>query len=224
MKIKLKSVIASCMTLALVALCFTGCATQPQAAPNNVESFIYSTQTNVVFVTNSITVTNTVVSTLTVTNSQNQIIPVFQTNTVLQTIPQIVTQTNYVFSSSPATTASIQSVGAVVNTFAPGIGSVISAALIGLIGLWGGIRNNQAKTSGAIAANTVQGLEVARQIIASLPNGATYLQQFDNWLMIHQQDANVANEIASIVDSFTKGTQWDGIATGIVNTVKTPTA
>lgn len=210
---------------ACIAAGFTGCATQP--APNAAEKFIYTTVTNTVTLTNQVTQYTTNLIPSVVTNTQNQVVTLYQTNVTTQIVPQIVTTTNYVFATAPNTTSAVTAASAVINGFAPGAGTIAGSVATALLALWAAYRNNQAKSAAQqVAANGVQAIETAREIIKGLPSGQVLLTQYDNWLMQHQQDANVANEVAQLVTRLTAGEQWANAAQTILDTalqnVQTP--
>ena len=194
----------TCLSL-VSALFLCGCSGLTSTPPTKAESAVYNVSTNLLpvpaQVTNTVVLTNFVP--ITVTNTVAGA-PVIQTvtNTVFVTNATVTTVTNYVqaqqFSVAPATTATIQAGGAVLNTFLPGVGTIVASAVAGMLGLWGTLRSKQATTAQAVAANSVQAIEVARNLTASIsPSAAT---AFNNWLVQHQADAGIASEVAKVVD------------------------
>ena len=193
--------------LGLVAamLTLTGCASEfgvNPVGPNAVESKLFAVATNAVTqtinTTNTVTVTN--VATVAVTNTVGQVIPVLVTNTVTQTqiVPVLVTNAAYTLTTAPATTATVQAAGAIINGFAPGLGSTIAAGLMALFGLWGHLRSQKAtNTSAAIA----QEVETLREFIQTLPQGAKYDTAITAWLQAHQVETGTAQQVLGLLEN-----------------------
>jgi hypothetical protein len=187
-------------------LMFTGCqSTTPQSAPTAFDSNVFNITTNVTVVTNQITQTNVTVVTQVVTNivSGN---PVIITNTIATTnfvpVTVMIPQTNYVYTPNANSTSITSGIGTTLSAFGVPGGSLIGTILAGGLALWGSLKSRQATTSGTIAGNATQIIQVARNIISALPNGAAVSSEFNAWLIQHQQDAGIANEVAAVVDQF----------------------
>jgi len=148
-------------------------------------------RTNVVFVTNATSgavsayavrvpvETNFLLTTLT------NVVPVYETNLV--TVPV----TNLV--AKPGAEATIAATGAVVNTFAPGIGSILALALGGLYHGYRQIRNRKVNEA------LIQGVETARAVLTTTPQGEVADAQFVKWLMEHQREAGVFTTVSDLV-------------------------
>lgn len=219
----------------------TACAALTSKPPSAIESKLFDVQTNftpvIAYVTNTLppvilTVTNpapppqivvvtnpATLQIVTVTNTPPAQI-VMVTN---QSPPQIVTVTNevpaYVFTPKQSATDTATGIGAVTNLVAPGFGTLVSSALTGILAIWAGLRT---KKQNAITANLTQAIETARSVIKSLPNGAAVGKQFDDFLVDHQQDANILQEVGLLVDKYVSPDQAQGAATKIIQLVTTP--
>jgi hypothetical protein len=121
--------------------------------------------------------------TLLVTNT----IPVFETNVVQVPVTNLV--------ASPAALATIGAIGAVGDTYLPGIGSMIALLLGGLYHGYRQVRNRKVNEA------LVQGVETARAILETTPQGRTADAQFVKWLMEHQKEAGVFTTVATLVDN-----------------------
>ena len=149
--------------------------------------------TNTVVVTNVVpeviaetgkpAVTNFV--TLLVTNT----IPVFETNLVQVPVTNLV--------AKPEALATIAATGSVVNTFLPGIGSMVALLLGGFYHGYRQLRNRRVNEA------LVQGVETARAILETTPQGQAADAQFVKWLMEHQKEAGVFTTVATLVDALT---------------------
>ncbi len=126
-------------------------------------------------------VTNLV--TVTLTNT----VPVFDTNLVQVPVTNLV--------ASPAALATIAAVGAVGDTYLPGIGSMIALLLGGLYHGYRQVRNRKVNEA------LVQGVETARAILETTPQGKAADAQFVKWLMEHQKEAGVFTTVATLVDN-----------------------
>lgn len=208
MKNKISPLLAG-FTAGLFASFILGCSLLQTKPPTTAESALYTITTNwnptVVSVTNQTTVTNLVPVYITNTVAGA---PVIITNTVTVPVPgpaTVVTVTNlvpsYQFATAPATSATVQAVGAGINLAAPGIGTIVASALAALLGVWGTLRSRQATQSNAIATSSVQIIEAARNVFASV--SPALAASFNNWIVTHQQDAGIANEVAQLVDQVT---------------------
>lgn len=197
-----------------------------EAAFNIVTNYVpvVFQETNVVEQTNTVTVlqTNTVletqVQTVTVTNQSDQVNVVTVTNTV--TTPEVVTVTNVVVSSqlnvvtvtneSPNYTytpnatsqATAAAIGAVVNGFAPGMGTLTTTGLIALLGLLGwGYSAKTGSNQATAAAAMSQEIETFLEFVGQLPNGAAYTTAITSWLQSHQVSTGSAQTILKVMEN-----------------------
>lgn len=115
----------------------------------------------------------------------NNFVPVFYTNVVQVPVTNLV--------SKPEALATIEATGSIVNTFAPGIGSMVALALAGLYHGYRQVRNRKVNEA------LVQGVETARAILTTTPQGQAADAQFVKWLMDHQKEAGVFTIVSSLV-------------------------
>jgi hypothetical protein len=198
--------------LGLLALGLSGCASLDRAAYRQEVTW---TNTPVVHVfTNTVVVTNTVpvvtertnvvyvrdevsggmtgravrepVATNWVMATVTNVVPVFMTNLVQVPV------TNFV--AKPEAEAAIQATGSIVNAFAPGIGSIVALSLGGLYHGYRQFRNRKVNEA------LVQGVETARAVLTTTPQGQAVDAQFVRWLMEHQKEAGVFATVSQLVD------------------------
>jgi hypothetical protein len=149
-------------------------------------------RTNVIFVTNALSggvsgyAVREPVATNMVTAIVTNIVPVFMTNLVQVPVTNLV--------AKPEALATIEATGSIVNTFAPGIGSILALALGGLYHGYRQVRNRK------INEALVQGVETARAVLATTPQGQAADAQFVKWLIEHQKEAGVFATVSSLVD------------------------
>jgi len=152
-------------------------------------------RTNIVYVTNAVTgavagyMSREPVATNMVTAVVTNIVPVFYTNLVQVPVTNLV--------AKPEAEAVIQAAGSVVNTFAPGIGSILALAVAGLYHGYRQVRNRRVNEA------LVQGVETARAILTTTPQGQAADAQFVKWLMDHQKEAGVFSTVSGLVDQLT---------------------
>jgi hypothetical protein len=168
---------------------FTNTVVVTSTVPQIVE------RTNVVFVTNQASgavsayaervplATNFVLVTLT------NVVPVFETNMVNVPVTNLV--------SKPGAEATIAATGSIVNTFAPGIGSILALALGGLYHGYRQVRNRKVNEA------LIQGVETARAILTTTPQGQAADGQFVKWLMEHQREAGIFTTVSGLVEQLT---------------------
>jgi hypothetical protein len=85
----------------------------------------------------------------------------------------------------------------VVITFAPGIGSILALALGGLYHGYRQLRNRKVNEA------LIQGVETARAVLTTTPQGQAADAQFVKWLMEHQKEAGVFAIVTGLVDELT---------------------
>lgn len=148
---------------------------------------------SVVLVTNQVTgavsgyVAHEPVATNLVTVLVTNTIPVFETNVVQVPVTNLV--------AKPAALATIEATGGVVNTFLPGVGSLVALLLGGSYHSYRQVRNRKVNEA------LVQGVETARAILETTPQGKSADAQFVKWLMAHQKEAGVFTTVAGLVDN-----------------------
>ena len=149
-------------------------------------------RTSVVYVTNAVSgavsgyATREPVATNLVTAVATNFVPVFYTNVVQVPVTNLV--------AKPEAEAAISAAGSVVNTFAPGIGSIVALALAGLYHGYRQVRNREVNEA------LVQGVETARAVLTTTPQGQAVDAQFVKWLMDHQKEAGVFTTVSGLVE------------------------
>ena len=195
----MKPTIKLSLTLAgsVLAIGLVGCGTfgKNPAPPTKLESSIFDVRTNYVPVVVPVTSyrTNVVEVTATVTNLQGVTLTTtnWQTNTLTSTVTVTNLQPQYNYSP-----------GATANTVAAGVsaipvyGSLASAAIGGVLAIWGWLRSSK---NAATAQNTTQVVEVLRNFIKQLPNGSAYDGALVQWMTQHQSEAGVLNNVMGIL-------------------------
>jgi hypothetical protein len=164
----------------------SGCATLDRAYKREV------TWTNapvVQVVTNQVVVTRSVADPVggsVVTELVTNFVPVFCTNLVQVPVTNLVAR--------PEALATIEATGSVINAFVPGIGSIVALALGGLYHAYRQIRNRKVNEA------LVQGVETARAVLTTTPQGQAADAQFVKWLMDHQKEAGVFVTVSDLVE------------------------
>ena len=149
-------------------------------------------RTSIVYVTNAASgavsgyATREPVATNIVTDVVTNFVPVFSTNVVQVPVTNLV--------AKPEALATIGAVGSVTNTFLPGIGSILALALGGLYHGYRQVRNRKVNEA------LVQGVETARAILTTTPQGQAADAQFVKWLMNHQKEAGVFTTVSGLVE------------------------
>jgi hypothetical protein len=152
-------------------------------------------RTNIVYVTNATTggvsgyATREPVVTNMVTAMVTNFVPVFYTNVVQVPVTNLV--------AKPEALATIEATGSVINTFLPGIGSMVALVLGGLYHGYKQVRNRKVNEA------LVQGLETARAVLTTTPQGQAADAQFVKWLMDHQKEAGVFTTVSGLVEQLT---------------------
>ncbi len=165
---------------------FTNTVVQTSTIPIVVE------RTNVVYVTNAVSgavtgyATREPLATTMVTALVTNFVPVFYTNVVQVPVTNLV--------AKPEVEAAFSAAGSVVNTFAPGVGSILALALAGLYHGYRQVRNRKVNEA------LVQGVETARAVLTTTPQGQAVDAQFVKWLMDHQKEAGVFTTVSGLVE------------------------
>lgn len=200
----------------------TGCkafTNLQNAKPTAFEEHVYNIKTNVVTVLETNTVTQ--VSQVTVTNPVTQVTSLTNITTVTQQLVPT-QQTNYDYSVAPATSAGVTATGAIANLAVPGLGTIVSGALAGLLGIWGAFKSKQATTAQSVNETLSQAIATAQQVIGQVSPSAS--ASFNTWLSQHKADSDLASEIAGVVDQYVDPTAAHGTAISIVSQLTTPLA
>jgi len=82
----------------------------------------------------------------------------------------------------------------ITNTLAPGLGSLVALALGGLYHGYRQVRNRKVNEA------LVQGVETARAILETTPQGQQADAQFVKWLMEHQKETGIFTVVSGLVD------------------------
>ena len=101
------------------------------------------------------------------------------------------------FHARTAALATIEATGSIVNTFLPGIGSILALVLGGAYHGYRQVRNRKVNEA------LVQGVETARAVLTTTPQGQAADAAFVKWLMEHQKEAGVFTTVSGLVDQLT---------------------
>jgi uncharacterized protein (DUF305 family) len=82
-----------------------------------------------------------------------------------------------------------------VNTFLPGIGSIVALALGGAYHGYRQVRNRKVNEA------LIQGVETARAVLETTPQGQAADAQFVKWMMEHQKAAGVFTTVSTLVEN-----------------------
>jgi hypothetical protein len=193
------AIAAAAIILGITLFILEGCASKP---PTAFESRLFTITTNyptVAVVTNVVPVTIFQTNLIPVTNKFNVIeittnvvnIPAFQTNVITITN----SETSYNYAPGPGV-AEIRRVGGDVGGLF-GVGGLVSTALGGLFSIWAYVRS---KKNYATAANIAQTVEMMREFIKGLPNGANYDAQLVQWIESNQARAGVLQSVLALLE------------------------
>ena len=205
--------VAIAAALALLLACASGCSTLDRAYQQEVTWSnapvvrvftntvvvtnvmpVLTERTNIVFVTNALSGAVTgyavrePVATNMVTAVATNVVPVFMTNLVKVPVTNLVAKSEAL--------ATIEATGSVVNTVAPGVGSIVALVLGGLYHGYRQLRNRKVNEA------LIQGVETARAVLTTTPQGQAADAQFVKWLMEHQKEAGVFATVSQLVDQF----------------------
>lgn len=214
---KSKILFASC---SLAAVVLAGCSLLERGAPpSRVEQALFTTITNVVEVPvlKTVTITETNRVTVIETNLVSGEV-VTKINEVIVPKVVIVTVTNlvevYDHQVSDTTRGRVQGVGAIVDTFVPGIGGMAAA---GILAVLGGIAQWRSSRRGRSQDALTQEVETILEFIKQLPNGAAHKEAITSWLQNHQVEAGVAEHIMALIENRVDNPEAKGAATEIRN-------
>ena len=190
--------------MGLIAL-LVGCTTTG-SPPSAFEQKFFEVKTNFIPVTviktNIVPVTQWETNTVTATITNVTGVMEYRTNVTV--IPVVLQQTNYsvvtnlqaAYEYTPNANAnSIRDAGTGIgNLF--GVGGLVGTAIGGIFGIWARMRSAR---SLATATSLAQNIEVMRQFIKQLPNGAQYDTAITSWIQNHQAQAGVLDQVLEIL-------------------------
>lgn len=197
--------------LALGAFSFAGCKLvgENPSPPSKAEQALFDTKTNYV----------------TVTNVVPQVITTYETNEATHTVTSSSitnlllvpgTQTQYVNTVKPAVTGTVQAVGTAVNTFAPGIGGLISSGILALLAGWSYLRSNKNRDTSAALAQEIQAV---LNFIGQLPDGPKYVDVVKQFLQQHQNEADVVNQVVDLLAKQVSNSEAKAAANQVIATI-----
>jgi hypothetical protein len=199
--------------LAVAVAGLAGCGTLDRAAYNQEVTWTNAPTihifTNTVVVTNTIPVITERTNFVYVADASSGAVSAFATREPVATnmvtavvtnfVPVLITNfvqvpvTNLV--AKPEAEAAVSATGSIINTFAPGVGSIVALALGGLYHGYRQVRNRKVNEA------LIQGVETARAVLTTTPQGKTVDAQFVRWLMEHQREAGVFATVSDLVEN-----------------------
>lgn len=192
----MKNTIICLGTVGLISLLvqLAGC----HSFPTKTEQKLFTVQTNYVPVTNLLVTTNP--------------------DGTLSTNP-VITQTEKYQYLPGKGEASITAIGTETgNVF--GVGGLVGTAIGVVFGAWRWIRSSKA----AKVANTLaQEIELVREFVKNLPNGAAYDSELVNWLQQHQAEAGVLQSVLKILRDEISNAEAKGSASEVIEAIESLT-
>jgi len=171
----------------LVAGGLSGCSTLDRAYKQEVSwtnAPVVHVVTNVVVVTREVPGESGAPSR--VVPVETNFVPVFYTNVVQVPVTNLLAR--------PEAIAAIEATGSIVNAFMPGVGSLIALALGGFYHGYRQVRNRR------VVGALIQGVETARAVLTTTPQGEAADAQLVKWLMEHQKEAGVFTTVSGLVE------------------------
>lgn len=202
----------------LIAVLLTACAST--TPPTKTEQALYNITTN--YTPKLVIVTNTVVVDVISYRTNEVGITQLVTNKVAmnRTEEKTVQVPDYVYEAKDSTKTVAQLVGTGVNAIAPGVGTIVSTAMLALLAAWGHWRGNKNKT---VATTVIQELEAVREFIKTLPDGSNYDQAIVTFLKDHQVETGVATQVMGILTKNISSTEAKGAVQEINDEIVTAT-
>lgn len=226
----MRKLLLTLVPIAAIVL-IVGCSTTPTALDRAISTVqtnyapVLALQTNIV----TLVQTNTVIQTVTVTNSVGVPVPVFTTNlsTVVSYQTNLVVITNQVPSYTLTPSATATGVAGVAGTLgniaAPGMGTLITGGLLGLLSIFLGFRNRQMNGQNdvlsQISSTLVQTIETAKELLPKAQQDA-----FTTWMIKNQATAGVITQVSQIVKDSTSNAEAKVAADEIMALMNSPTS
>lgn len=186
-------------------LVLSGCA----GTPNMINRTLYNVQTNYTEVVKQMTQTNVVFQTNLVSLDKTNFVEHVTESTNYTTISQTNEVPVYTYTDKPTALAAIQTGGGLAG--APwGIGGLLTTLLIGGYHIYQRTQNKQ------VAGALIQGIETAKEVLRTTPQGAQLAASFQAWLVNHQAAAGVITPISGLVDDLVNTSQAQGDAKNII--------
>ena len=120
------------------------------------------------------------------TNEQGQV----------STATNLVPKEDYTLTPKPRTEVIKSTLSTTINAYAPGIGTIVGAALGGVLLAWGKMRS--AKNAAPVLA---QNVETLLELISTMPGGDKLRSQATQFLWDHQQDTSTLKTITDLIQT-----------------------
>ena len=209
----------------MVVISLVGCGT----TPNVVDKALFTESTN--FVTKIVTVTNVVpvftTITNTITNTDHTVVQVPMPAYITTYLTNVVTETNVVpqIQLSPGMGSNLATgvAGSIGGMF--GVGGLVTTVLGGLCSAYLGFRNRQMSGDNSAITQTAgvltQNIETLMEVLNKTPQGQAIMPMLKNYLVQHQSEAGVVQQVGALVEQFVQNPAAKASADEILNAVKT---
>lgn len=191
-----------------------GCSTfgRNPSPPTKLEQALFQPVTNYVPVVVPSYVTNQV----TVTQTNVQGVTSYLTNIVPVTVPAA-TNLQQQISLTPGAGEKGATTAVTVGAGLFGYGGIASTAMALFFGAWRWLRSAK---SVATAGNSMQIVEVMREFIKSLPNGAAFDNQLTKFMADHQAEAGVTQDVLSLLENAVSNPDAKVAAANVIATLQ----
>jgi len=135
------------------------------------------------------------------TNFIQQILVTKGTNDDGSIITTVTTNTTPVIGSklqtSESTKSTVTTISGLVNTFAPGVGTLLGTALAGALATWASMRGQ--KNAAPVLA---QNIETLLEFVKTLPDGQKVHDTITQFLFDHQRETGTVNVVAGLISKY----------------------
>lgn len=180
----------------------------PQVMITSITNFLIEKVRQVVVETNTVTVTNQAGI------QEAKIVYIPLTNTILKEVPVVtkvyVTNTEPTYSYTPNATADMIKTGAGTagSLFGP-YGGIAAAAVGGIFGLWGHLRSSKANATSEVLTQVI---ETGSELMKTSPQGAALADKWKTWMITHQAEQGVIENVTKIVANVVDNTEARNVA------------
>lgn len=108
---------------------------------------------------------------------------------------------------SVATKESVGTIRALVDAWAPGVGTLVGSALMGALGVWARMRSQ--KNAAPVLA---QNIETILEFLSTLPDGAKYRALLTTYMEKYQLEAGSASTVLSLIQKYVSNPEAKGAA------------
>jgi hypothetical protein len=124
----------------------------------------------------------------------------------------------YEFTPNGAAEQAARTIGGIAGVLGPW-GELVTLGVSGLFGIYASVRSRRYRKTAEVLTQVI---ETGRAVLASTPNGSAAMEAWTQWMIQHQAETGVFEEVVKLLGSAVDPASARGVAAELLQQVQSP--